>query len=670
MKQKLFLSGKNIVFRRWTRKAYAVFNSLHKQVSIGVLLTAYSIVQSGSGFAQVDTLTQNKEPEQLDEVVIESEAAPEAYSEIARVVQVITKKEINRLPVSNVHQLLDYAANIDVRSRNSGIQSDVSIKGGTFDQTLILINGIPFNDPQSGHHNLNLPFDLDDVEQIEILQGPASKIFGPNAYSGVINFIINKSKKNREVVAVKVSDFKTFKSNVLVSLHKNKFSQYISASTSKSDGYIYNTAYETKNIFLESAYNFNEKNRLSLMFSFLDKDFGANSFYHWASLDQNERIRNLFTALNFKGGTKLKYNINAYWRKNFDTYYWKPEYSPNLTQTNIYGLDFKSRFYSNFGKTDFGLSAKYENMYSNKMGIALNDSIPVAFEKDLYYYYGKNRQNINAFINQSGSYNNFYFSIGANANYNTSFNDNYASGIELAYQLNSVFRPYVSVNSAYRLPTFFDLYYKSYSSLGDTSLSPETSVSYEAGIKFHKNIVRGNISFFYIQSKNAIDWVRNSDNSTTPYIATNIADLTTTGVDFYSQIDLQKIYDNPVVNLIKIDLSFASQNKALNDNLISKYAQTYLRTKVGVMLNHKIYKNLSATWDWVYKDRYGYFDYYKTGEKTEYKPYNLFNGRIYYKLKNFNFFIEANNIFDVEYFDMGSLPQPGRWFGGGIKYSR
>jgi len=497
MKQKRINLQGRLVFKRWSRKSYAVFNSLHKTVSIGVLITAYSLVQASSAFAQVDTVSRNNEPEQLDEVVIELEPIPEAYSEIARVVQVITQKEINHLAVDNVHQLLDYAANIDVRTRNSGVQSDINVKGGTFDQTLILINGIPVNDPQSGHHNLNLPFDINDVEKVEILQGPGSKIFGPNAYSGVVNFILKKPVKNNFNLYAKASDFNTKKLNASANVNINKFNQFVSVTKTMSDGYMYNTNFDTKKIFLQSRYDINNNSKINLMLSWGDKDFGANSFYHWASLEQKERIRTFISGLNYTCGNKIKLNTNIYWRKNFDTYYWKPEYTPNLTQTNVYGIDLKTRVISFAGKTDIGVSAKYENMFSNKMGDKLDDSLTVPFETDMYYFYGKSRQNINAFLNQSGSISNLYYSLGANFNYNTMFNNNFAYGLELAYDLENGIRPYMSVNSAYRLPTFFDLYYKSPGTLGDTALKPETSVNYEFGLKYNKSIISGNASMFY-----------------------------------------------------------------------------------------------------------------------------------------------------------------------------
>jgi iron complex outermembrane receptor protein len=87
---------------------------------------------------------------------------------------------------------------MDIRRRGAnGVQSDVSFRGSSFEQVLLLINGIRMNDSQTGHNSLNLPVDLGDVERIEVIKGPAARRFGQNAYAGAINIItkINPGKK-------------------------------------------------------------------------------------------------------------------------------------------------------------------------------------------------------------------------------------------------------------------------------------------------------------------------------------------------------------------------------------------------------------------------------------------------------------------------------------------
>jgi len=70
-----------------------------------------------------------------------------------------------------------------------GVQSDLSIRGSTFGQTLVLIDGLRVNDAQTGHHNLDLPIPLDSIDRIEVLHGAGSTFYGADAMGGPVNFI-------------------------------------------------------------------------------------------------------------------------------------------------------------------------------------------------------------------------------------------------------------------------------------------------------------------------------------------------------------------------------------------------------------------------------------------------------------------------------------------------
>jgi vitamin B12 transporter len=106
----------------------------------------------------------------------------------------ITKEEIEKLGVESIPELLKIY-NVDVYSR-SDAQQDFSLNGGTFEQVKILVDGIPFNDPQTGHHNCNLPLNLDDIEYIQIIKSGNFSFYGNNAFCGVINIVTkNKTKK-------------------------------------------------------------------------------------------------------------------------------------------------------------------------------------------------------------------------------------------------------------------------------------------------------------------------------------------------------------------------------------------------------------------------------------------------------------------------------------------
>src|SRR5687768_7968437 len=123
-------------------------------------------------------------------VVVTATADPIPYQNLARSVQVLNREQIEKLPVRSVADLIGYASSVEVRSRGPmGIQSDFSVRGAGFGQTLVLVNGIRINNTQSGHHNADFPVLLDDIERIEILNGPGSSLYGADAFGGTINII-------------------------------------------------------------------------------------------------------------------------------------------------------------------------------------------------------------------------------------------------------------------------------------------------------------------------------------------------------------------------------------------------------------------------------------------------------------------------------------------------
>ena len=137
-----------------------------------------------------DSLTVN-----LSELQVNA-AAKKLYSEMGRILTVIDKTEIKRSAVQSIDQLLDYVSGIDIRQRGkNSTQADISVRGGSFDQVLVMLNGVNITDPQTGHYNLDIPLNLADISRIEILEGSSTRVLGPNAFSGAINIVTENSDR-------------------------------------------------------------------------------------------------------------------------------------------------------------------------------------------------------------------------------------------------------------------------------------------------------------------------------------------------------------------------------------------------------------------------------------------------------------------------------------------
>ena len=171
--------------------------------------------------ASFNLFAQSKEQSiHLKEIEVNAEKA-NLHPGLSRVVTVIDQQEIQKMPVKSIDELLDNVAGIDVRQRGvNGVQADISIRGGSFDQILILLNGINITDSQTGHYNLDIPLELSDVSRIEILQGSAARVLGPNAFSGVINIVtgerhsVTEPEKNVPETWINDSDDKEKRRNL------------------------------------------------------------------------------------------------------------------------------------------------------------------------------------------------------------------------------------------------------------------------------------------------------------------------------------------------------------------------------------------------------------------------------------------------------------------------
>src|SRR5665647_3904188 len=190
---------------------------------------------------------------QLSDVEINANSK-KLYSEMGRILTIIDKTEITKNAVTSLDQLLDYVAGVDIRQRGTnGTQADISIRGGSFDQVLVLLNGVNITDPQTGHFNLDIPLNLSDVSRVEILQGSSARVLGPNAFSGAINIVTENNEKRALNAELTGGSFNTFGQSVSGSLGNNKLHTFASISHKSSDGYMTNTDFDLSNAFVQSV---------------------------------------------------------------------------------------------------------------------------------------------------------------------------------------------------------------------------------------------------------------------------------------------------------------------------------------------------------------------------------------------------------------------------------
>ena len=592
------------------------------------------------------------------------------YSEMGRVLTVIDKTEMKQSAVQSIDQLLDYVSGIDIRQRGiDGTQADISLRGGSFDQVLVLLNGVNITDPQTGHFNLDIPLNLSDVSRVEILQGSSARVLGPNAFSGAINIVTENTEKRALNAELTAGSFNTFGESVSGSLGNNLWQNFASVMHKSSSGYRPNTDFAISSAFIQSVLKTKNTGQFDLQLAGQLKEFGANGFYSLAYPNQFESSKTFLTSLNWtmsKG--KFTYNGQAYWRQHHDKFElfrdnttWASWYTGhNYHLTDITGGKAIVSYLEKQSKTTIGVDFRNEHIYSNVLGNIMSKQVAVPFENGKFFTREDNRLLGTGFIDQTLIFKKWYFSIGVASTYSSSFGIYSYGGLDVAYELNENIRVFADANSAFRLPTFTDLYYKSATQIANPSLKPEKSQTLEIGTKIKKHNWKMNASTFKRFGQNVIDWTKEPDS--TKWFSRNLTSVNAFGVDLNTEYQ----FNSSFLRKISVSYSYLLLDKSAT-GFDSKYALDYLKNKITLQLQHAIWKNLSASWAGSWSDRAGQYTDFTTGNLTNYLPYFLLDGRISWSQRQFDIFADANNILNTNYADFGGLIQPGFRFDIGFR---
>jgi iron complex outermembrane receptor protein len=453
---------------------------------------------------------------EIDEVLISGKVMNLPYQKSNANITVISKSQIQHSAAQSVEEVLAYYTGIDIRKRGAnGVQTDLSIRGSSFEQVLLLINGVRINDAQTGHNIMNLPFEVSSVERIEILKGPAARRFGQGAYAGVINIVTKPSSENDLVIKGEGGDFKSFSGGVSSDFGTENFRNFFQVNHSESDGYRYNTDYKINNAYYQNQYNI-QNGTVKFQAGFQEKKFGANGFYASpAYKDQYEEIQMslVSAALEKKISENVGIQAKTYWRRGRDMYLLNrtnPSLYRNMHIGNNVGVDVSANFKSSLGVTGLGADVRREFLESNRLGSRERTVSQVFFEH--YFSFFNESLNITPGISWSHIEGKNYFYPGVDVSY---VHDN-----------NKFFANFSKVN---RIPTYTDLYYVSPTEQGNLDLIPESALTGELGYQYQHNQNFLKFSVFWRNTSNAIDWQKAT--STSPWTAQNIGTLETKGFE-------------------------------------------------------------------------------------------------------------------------------------------
>ena len=569
----------------------------------------------------------------LNEVIINSGRILIPFSDENRNLIIIDSVFLNNSSAKNLSEILQQVIGVDIRRRgNDDIQSDLYIRGGSFDQTLLLINGIKVEDSQTGHHQMNLSVPINLIDKIEILKGPGSRIFGMNAFNGAVNIITKKNSDNGNI-NLGYGSFKTFQGSGSIPINTKKTSHILSSTYRQSDGYRYNTDYNYFNLFYSGIIEMNDSD-LEILFSNSDRKFGANGFYASPEArDQYEETNG--SLLNFKLRKKRE-NISTesslYWRRHEDTYIYirdNPSIYKNDHISHKIGFQNNISIFSDIGITGIGIDLSNTWLSSNNLG-------------------ERNRFITTIFAEQLINKNKFSFTPGlAFSIYEKPSNDLFKSklfpGIDIGYKLSNKISLNANIGETFRIPTFTDLYYSDPNNQGNENLDPEKAFTSEVGFKLREKNYGISLSLFRRKSDDLIDYVKaNPDDKWSPQ---NIKNVITTGIEFDSKLIL-----NNNNSLNTINLGYAYINDNYENDILSRYSLNSYRHRLILNFDFKLTKSISNYLSY----RYGIREI-QDGNSKSVIDYKIMIQRDRWKVT-----LNLNNIFDSKYYETNLVQMPGR----------
>ncbi|MGC8803505.1 MAG: TonB-dependent receptor plug domain-containing protein [Bacteroidales bacterium] len=678
MRQKFKFSRRMVHFRQWANKKYAVFNSMHRVIKICTLALAYSLVTSPKqGKAQEVDTTQSKVTA-IDEVTVQASLLELKSAEMGRQIEVITVSQLQMAPVSSLDELLRFLPNIETQSRGAfGTQADFSLRGANFSQMLVLIDGHKINDPVTGHFNSNIPIATSEIERIEVIYGPASSEFGPDAMGGVVNIVTKTFTRKSTSKQFSTTGKVLYGEHNLISADPGVFQSWDKLAVSagvlfnKSDGNP--LASGRKNYFNNQtysgslAYQLSPKIFVAYRYGYDFRDFNAQWYYSTSRADSafEKVVRN-------RHQLQLVHEAGIH----------KTMLSGSYLTTDDKFV-FNSRSMAN-NSTSFGLAR-----LTHQIAFSEQFNVLVGTEYNQRAIESNNRGNHNLWHGAAfllASYkpiSQLVVNPSMRADYDEWNKFYWLPQISVSYAVSKQAIVRAAAGKALRVPDYTELYYNNFvafvnpnNRLGNPQLKAESAWNYEVGTDIRiLPSLWFSTTLFYRQTQNQIDYI--AVNSSTITDLTNLVPDTT----------YWRAFNNSKVNTLGVDARLTYQWR-LASFVQSQFTIGYSYTDIDVNSNarplylllhskHLLSASLSLK---LYQALLNLTGNYRVRESSQYvasidrylkKSYAVWNAALDYPVLKNNLYVNlsVHNLFDMQYSDFLGAEMPGRWIAGGIKFN-
>ena len=558
-------------------------------------------------------------------VVVTAAASPVELSSATRTVMVVTREQIAALPVHSAADILRMVSTVDVRARGErGVQTDFALRGATFAQVLVLVDGVRLNDPQSGHHNGDIPVPIEDIERIEVLHGAGSALFGADAFGGTINVITRRGPSKLELLA-QGGSFGIIAGSGQVGVERGALAQTVAVSAERSSGFMYDRDHETVLARTRTAFG----PRAAVSFAFLRKEFGANGFYGNAPSREwtNQTLVTVDRSFAERAGWSTA--ATASYRTHGDRFLFNqttPQVFNNLHRTHsVIGGIATTRRLSADASLTLGVEGGGDWIRSTNLG---------DHELGRASGFGEWRQRLGARTQLDAALRMDHYS-----EFGTAWNPSVGVG----WRGSGVLRLRASVGRAFRVPTFTERYYTDPANWARPEVGPETSWSGEGGVDFlFSSAWMLQATVFGRADADVIDWQRSS--AAERWRTYNVRDVNTRGVEvaarrtFANGALLHASYTGLVVDaasvtqLSKYVLDFAPRSLA---------AAAVLPLPAGLHVAPRA-------------------EYRRRSRTSGQQDYVLLDARVSRALgRALEIRVEGTNLFDVAYEEIAGVPMPG-----------
>ncbi|MCP4218110.1 MAG: TonB-dependent receptor [bacterium] len=551
---------------------------------------------------------------------------------------IISEDDLQKLKIKDMADLFSFFTALNVSKRGASETSfDITMRGGNFEQVLVLVNGVPLNNAQTGHFNSDFPFSVTDVHRVEILRGGSSTTYGGGAFAGMVNIILKK--ESAFSVSLTGGENKFSSASLTAGKKFKNLSLRLSFNKDHSSGF--HEGREFDNLKFTVGGYYNAANTLVDFFAgYLNKDFGAKGFY--APYSSTEVIDSYFYRFMVKRKWRnldcaLTYSFNRH-NDFFVLDRERPALYSNESLTNQHYLHFTTAFSVKKLKGNGGFEVNRETMDSTSMGDRERDKGAVFL--NLNYYFDKSqRMGVDLGIRR-----NF---LPARVSRESNSNFTYYAG--LYRRLGASFILKTGYGKSSRLPSFTELYYLSPSNIGDENLEPEVSHNFETSLSYLKENYQLDLSVFYRNQDNVIDWIKATSSS--PWAAVNIEKNDILGIEL-----TQRLHYNRTLVVLGIERLFAVNE---HEGFQSKYGLRFPDFSLKLNLMQPIGKKLKAAINYHYKQ------IYNTEEKG-----HFMNLALSYPLGDLEFRLRMDNVFNTIIREIPGVEVPGRWIYFTVAYSR